>query len=85
MFGRIDIIMGCMFSGKSTEIIRIINRYKALDKKILIINHSNDTRYKINSISTHSNININCISTDNLQIIKSDPTYNYTEADVIVI
>ena len=44
--GRIDIIMGCMFSGKSTEIIRLINRYKALDKKILIVNHSNDTRYK---------------------------------------
>ena len=28
MIGRIDIIMGCMFSGKSTEIIRIINAVK---------------------------------------------------------
>ena len=44
--GRIDIIMGCMFSGKSTEIIRLINRYKALDKKILIINRSSDTVIK---------------------------------------
>ena len=35
--GRIDLITGCMFSGKSTEIIRLINRYKALDKQILII------------------------------------------------
>ena len=65
-FGRIDLITGCMFSGKSTEIIRLINRYKALDKKILIINHSNDTRYQQNSISTHSNINISCFSTDNI-------------------
>jgi len=83
--GRIDLITGCMFSGKSTEIIRLINRYKALEKKILIINHSNDTRYKQNSISTHSNININCFSTDNLLSIKSQPKYNYNVADVIVI
>ena len=85
MFGRIDIIMGCMFSGKSTEIIRLINRYKALDKKIIIINHKNDDRYKKNSISTHSNINVNCISLDNLKVIKTDASYNYINTDVIVI
>ena len=85
MIGRIDIIMGCMFSGKSTEIIRLINRYKALEKKILIVNHSNDTRYKKNSISTHSNINIDCISINNLNTIKSDPSYEYNSKDVIVI
>lgn len=84
-FGRIDLITGCMFSGKSTEIIRLINRYKALDKKILIINHSNDTRYQQNSISTHSNINISCFSTDNINSVKTDPKYNYKVADVIVI
>ena len=83
--GRIDIIMGCMFSGKSTEIIRLINRYKALDKKILIINHNNDIRYKKDSISTHSNINIDCISIDNLDNIKSESKYEYTSKDVIVI
>ena len=36
--GRIDIIIGSMFSGKSTELIRRINRYKVLSKKILVIN-----------------------------------------------
>jgi thymidine kinase len=83
--GRIDIIMGCMFSGKSTEIIRLINRYKALDKKILIVNHSKDIRYKKDSISTHSNINIDCISIENLDTIKSERKYEYTSKDVIVI
>ena len=38
--GRLDIIIGSMFSGKSTEIIRLINRYKVLNKNILILNHS---------------------------------------------
>ena len=83
--GRIDIIMGCMFSGKSTEIIRLINRYKALDKKILIVNHSNDTRYKKDSISTHNNINIDCISIDNLDTIKKVSKYEYSSKDVMVI
>lgn len=83
--GRIDIIMGCMFSGKSTEIIRLINRYKALDKKILIVNHSNDIRYKKDSISTHSNINIDCISINNLDNIKKESKYEYVSKDVIVI
>lgn len=83
--GRIDIIMGCMFSGKSTEIIRLINRYKALDKKILIVNHSKDIRYKKDSISTHSNINIDCISIDDLDKIKNETKYEYNRKDVIVI
>ena len=85
MYGRIDIIMGCMFSGKSTEIIRMINRYKALDKQILIVNHSNDTRYKKDTISTQSNINVSCVSLSNLNLIKSTPEYNYENCEVIVI
>ena len=40
--GTIDIIMGCMFSGKSTELIRLENRYKVLDMKVLIVNHTLD-------------------------------------------
>jgi len=85
MIGKIDLIIGCMFSGKSTEIIRLINRYKALDKQILIVNHSSDTRYKNNCISTHSNINVNCISITNLNDLKCDNKYKYNSIDVIVI
>ena len=34
----VHIITGCMFSGKTSEIIKIINRLSKIDKKILIIN-----------------------------------------------
>ena len=34
---RIEIILGCMFSGKSTELLRRCNRYKAIGKNILLI------------------------------------------------
>ena len=85
--GRIDIIIGSMFSGKSTELIRRINRYKVLNKSILVINHKLDKRYSENSISTHSNMNLECISLDNLEDIKLNQTYikEYDVCDVLVI
>ena len=52
---RVEIILGCMFSGKSTELLRRCNRYKAIGKNILLINHTNDTRTE-NKIKTHNNI-----------------------------
>jgi thymidine kinase len=51
---KIDIILGPMFSGKSTELIRRTSRLEAIGKNILYINHSNDTRTD-DYIQTHSN------------------------------
>ena len=50
---RIEVILGCMFSGKSTELLRRINRWSAIGKKVILINHENDIRTK-NSIQTHN-------------------------------
>ena len=49
---RIEIILGCMFSGKSTELIRRCNRYHAIGKTVTLINHALDTRTD-DSIKTH--------------------------------
>ena len=35
--GSITLIIGCMFSGKSTEIMRLIKRYKILKKQIKLV------------------------------------------------
>ena len=85
--GRIDIIIGSMFSGKSTELIRRINRYKVLGKNILVINNKLDKRYSENSISTHSNIKLECISLDKLSDINETDKYSkeYEACDVVVI
>jgi len=34
-----------MFSGKTTELMKIINKYKISNKKCLVINYSKDNRY----------------------------------------
>ena len=85
--GRIDIIIGSMFSGKSTELIRRINRYKVLSKKILVINHKLDQRYSESSISTHSNMKLECISLQNLNDLKTNEHFRkeYDNCEVLVI
>jgi thymidine kinase len=85
--GRIDIIIGSMFSGKSTELIRRINRYKVLGKKILVINHKLDQRYSESSISTHSNMSLECLSIHKLNDININDKYleEYNACEVLVI
>ena len=62
---RIEIILGCMFSGKSTELLRRCNRYKAIDQNVLLVNHSDDSRTD-NSIKTHRNDKQKATKTDSL-------------------
>ena len=82
--GRLFITIGCMFSGKSTEMIRMINRYRNLKNlNILIINHIEDKRYGENVISSHDKLQINCISLCKLNEIKN--TEDYKKVDVIFI
>ena len=59
--GYLKIILGPMFSGKTTELIRIYNKYK-LKKKVLVINHKSDSRYGENSVNTHNKNNLNYLN-----------------------
>ena len=43
--GSIDVIFGPMFSGKTTELIRLVKRFGHARKKCLIVNYANDNRY----------------------------------------
>jgi thymidine kinase len=62
---RIEVILGCMFSGKSTELIRRTNRYKSIGKRILLINHVLDERTD-DSIQAHCGRKVSAIKTDKL-------------------
>tara|TARA_B110001450_G_scaffold229925_1_gene230855 strand:+ start:313 stop:927 length:615 start_codon:yes stop_codon:yes gene_type:complete len=79
---RIEVIIGPMFSGKSTELIRRTSCYKAIGKKILRINHLNDTRTDDN-IQTHSNIKKNAIKVSSLMTLVNNS--NFISSEVIGI
>ena len=81
--GTISVIIGCMFSGKTSELIRIARRNKVINKKVLLINHTDDTRYAESQVISHDLIGIDCITCSNLSdILKLDL---YPESDIICI
>jgi len=68
-YGKLELIIGNMFSGKSSELIRRINREKSINKKILVINYYLDNRYSNDSISTHDNTKVKCLKVNKLSDI----------------
>jgi thymidine kinase len=66
MCGNLEIIIGPMFSGKSTEIIRRIRLLQKIDKKILIVKPSIDNRYTSDKITSHNFESVDCIVVNNL-------------------
>jgi len=51
--GHIELIIGPMFAGKSTELMRRMKRHEVAGNKCLRIKYSEDTRYSNDSIATH--------------------------------
>jgi thymidine kinase len=52
--GWIEVITGCMFSGKTEELIRRLRRAKIAKQNVVIFKPNIDTRYSNNSIVSHS-------------------------------
>ena len=72
--GTLELIVGNMFSGKSTELIRRINREKSINKRILIINYYQDSRYSSETvISTHDNNQMKCVKLKRISELSEIP------------
>ena len=52
--GWIEVISGCMFSGKTEELIRRLRRAEIAKQKVMIFKPRIDTRYGINHIVSHN-------------------------------
>jgi len=82
----LNLIIGPMFAGKSTELIRISNNYKAINKVVLPINHLINKRYGSRQIITHNNnILDNCVIVDKLIDVEQKYEGAFKKADVILI
>jgi len=57
MEGCIQLIMGPMFSGKTTELLRRVRRYDISGKKVSIIKYKGDDRYMPDLACTHDEWN----------------------------
>ena len=83
--GYLELIIGPMYAGKSTELFRIINRYKCLNKNIIIINHCFNNRYGSTGLTTHNKEKIDkCIILKHLKDLNKNDV-DFEKVDVIII
>jgi thymidine kinase len=72
--GYLEIILGSMYSGKSTRLVEIYKQCKFCNISVAVINHCSDNRYDDELLSTHDKIKIPCIKTEKLFDIWTDPS-----------
>lgn len=57
-YGKLNLILGCMYSSKSSTLISRHKRYTIGNKKCLLIKYAGDDRYDIDHIVTHDGIKV---------------------------
>lgn len=87
----LEIILGSMFSGKTSRLVEIYKQCKFCNIPVIVVNHSCDNRYDDQLLSTHDKIKIPCIKTNSLYefwhkyYLETDNTNVIKEAEVILI
>lgn len=79
----LSIIMGNMFSGKTSELIRRLKRLKVIGKKIMVVNSAKDTRSPDEVLKTHDNVKFDCHKVYNIYDLLDKP--GFEEAEIIAI
>lgn len=95
--GYLEIIIGPMFSGKTSKLMELYKQCCYCNIPVSVINHVNDQRYHQTLMSNHDKLMIPCIQTSKLSDIwnydlldnsynnKSDDHINIKNAKVILI
>jgi thymidine kinase len=64
--GRIEVITGGMFSGKSEELVRRLRRARIAQKQVLAVKHSSDDRYHRTHIGSHTGLTFEAVTAENV-------------------
>ena len=83
MSGYLELILGPMFSGKTTFLINKYEDYLKKNKRVMVINYSDDTRYHDKLLSSHDKVMIPCTFTRQLTTILS--SNELIESDIVLI
>lgn len=80
--GWIEVICGCMFAGKTEELIRRINVLSYARKNILVFKPKIDGRYSTTEIASHAGSKVPCIVISEAKEILNHVNY---DTDVVAI
>ena len=78
--GYLELFIGPMWSGKTSELVRLYKQFSYCDMNILAINYEHDKRYSKTAISTHDKREIPCVHGINLSDISDILNEHLTEA-----
>jgi thymidine kinase len=69
MLMSLQVILGSMYSGKTTALIEKVLALRALGLKCLIVNHTNDSRVEGPAIQTHDGQTVTAMKTDDVLLL----------------
>jgi len=85
MRGSLETIVGAMFAGKTSELLKRILWAEHQGKKILVIKPKIDNRYSGGLISTHNDLSHECFPMNNWLEVKNKFNLNKNNYDVIFL
>ena len=85
MRGTLETIVGAMFAGKTSELLKRILWAKQQNKKILVIKPSIDNRYSEKLIITHNNLSHECFTMNNWEETNSNFQLTKKYYDVVFL
>ncbi|XP_067860104.1 thymidine kinase, cytosolic isoform X2 [Heptranchias perlo] len=72
MKGQIQIIFGPMFSGKSTELMRRVRRFRIAQYRCLVVKYAKDTRYSNEDLATHDKFTMQAVPATKLSEVNQE-------------
>lgn len=81
----LELIIGPMFSGKTSRLIEIYKQYTFCNIPVIVINHSLDDRYDQQLLSSHDKIMIPCIKVSQLSDINNSYSEQLNNSNIIII
>ena len=85
MRGNLETIVGAMFAGKTSELLKRILWAKHQNKKIIVIKPSIDNRYSDNKIITHNDLSHDCYAMKNWKKTLDDCSINKKNYDIVFL
>ena len=85
MRGSLETIVGAMFAGKTSELLKRILWAKHQNKKIIVIKPNIDNRYSQGKIITHNDLSHECFAMESWKHVNENFIFDSKNADVIFL
>jgi len=83
--GYLEVILGPMFSGKTSKLVEIYKQYIVCNIQILVLNHSEDIRYSHTEMMTHDLVALTCIQSTTVAAVLNDNIHLFEGTEPLAV